>query len=202
VHVTGLTLSRHQLQYVQEEFVKKEGLDADLIYTDFFEYQPAEQFDAIVALGVIEELADYQGIVQRVARWLKPGKRVYLDFMAMTQQAGTFPAFISKYIYQGRTRRVYLPEFVEAVTNSPLEIAAIHNDRRNYYLTVSRWFERFEENKQAIREKFGERMYRLFRMYMAGNPGMLSHPSYLTTAYRVFLELPVERAMSAGSHRS
>lgn len=192
VHVTGITLSRQQLKYVQEELVEKEGLDVELIYAEFFQYQPPEQFDAIVMLGVIEELADYPGIMQRIAQWVKPGKRVYLDFMAATKDF-IFPAFISKYIYQGRTSRVYLPKFIEAVTKSPFEILAVYNDRRNYYLTVNNWFERFENNQRAIREKFGERIYRMFRLYLAGNPFMLNHPSHLTTAYRVFLELPSDR---------
>src|SRR5262245_37106726 len=85
VHVTGITLSRHQLQYVQDKIVAKERLAADLIYEDFFKFQPAERFDGIVSLGSIEELADYPGVVERIARWLKPGKRVYLDFMARTR---------------------------------------------------------------------------------------------------------------------
>jgi len=33
----------------------------------------------------------------------------------------------------------------------------------------------------------------MFRLYLAGNPVMLDHPSHLTTAYRVFLELPKDR---------
>jgi cyclopropane-fatty-acyl-phospholipid synthase len=191
VHVTGLTLSRHQLQYVQEELVEKEHLDAKLIYTNFFDYEPAEQFDAIILIGVIEELADYAGTLERIARWVKPGRRVYLDFMAATQDF-IFPAFISKYIYQGGTSRVYLPKFIEAVTRSPFEITALYNDRRNYYLTAQHWFENFERNQQAMRARYGERMYRMFRLYLAGVPVMLDHPAHLTTAYRVFLELPAD----------
>ena len=191
VHVTGLTLSRQQLHFVQDEIVKKEHLDAELIYTDFFQYQPQEPFDAIVLLGAIEELADYQGVMERLACWVKPGKRVYLDFMAATR-GFIFPAFISKYIYQGRTSRVYLPKFLKAVTRSPFEILALYNDRRNYYLTTNQWFENFERNQQAVRERFGERLYRMFRLYLAGNPVMLDHPSHLTTAYRVLLELPAD----------
>jgi cyclopropane-fatty-acyl-phospholipid synthase len=191
VQVTGLTLSRHQLQYVQEELVEKEHLDAKLIYTNFFDYEPAEQFDAITLIGVIEELADYAGTLERITRWVKPGRRVYLDFMAATQDF-IFPAFISKYIYQGGTSRVYLPKFIEAITRSPFEITALYNDRRNYYLTAQHWFENFERNQQAVRARYGERMYRMFRLYLAGVPVMLNHPAHLTTAYRVFLELPAD----------
>jgi cyclopropane-fatty-acyl-phospholipid synthase len=129
--------------------------------------------------------------MERLARWVKPGKRVYLDFMAATRDF-LFPAFISKYIYQGRTSRVYLPKFLKAVTHSPFEILALYNDRRNYYLTTNQWFENFERHQQAVRERFGERLYRMFRLYLAGNPVMLDHPSHLTTAYRVLLELPAD----------
>jgi cyclopropane-fatty-acyl-phospholipid synthase len=132
VHVTGITLSRHQLAYVQRELVEKESLPAELVYSDFFDFEPEQSFDAIAMLGVIEELADYPRVMQRIARWVKPGGRVYLDFMAATQDF-VFPAFISKYIYQGRTSRVYVPKFMDAVTRSRFELLAAHNDRRNYY---------------------------------------------------------------------
>jgi cyclopropane-fatty-acyl-phospholipid synthase len=191
VHVTGVTLSRHQLKYVQEELIAKEGLRAELVYENFFSYQPKERFDAVVMLGVTEELADYEGIMQRLGRWVKKGGRVYLDFMAATQKF-VFPAFISKYIYQGGTTRVYMPEFVEAVTKSPFELTAVYNDRRNYYLTTKKWVERYEQNREEIRARYGERVYRMFRLYLAGAAVGLDHPSHLATAYRVFLELPAD----------
>lgn len=194
VHVTGLTLSRQQLQYVQD-LVNRERLPATLHYSNFFTYEPQERFDAISMLGVIEELADYPATMQRIARWVKPGGRVYLDFMAATQDF-IFPAFISKYIYQGGTSRVYLPKFIAAVTQSPFELIAVHNDRRNYYLTTTRWYTNFERQKDVIRAQHGERLYRMFRLYLAGNPLMLNHPSHLTTAFRVFLELPTDRQRS------
>jgi cyclopropane-fatty-acyl-phospholipid synthase len=197
VHVTGLTLSRHQLAWVSENLVAKEGLPADLVYGDFFDYEPEEKFDGIVMVGVIEELADFQGVMRRIWRWLKPGKRVYIDFMAATRDF-VFPSFVSKYIYQGGTCRVYLPKFVDAATRSPFEIVGIHNDRRNYYLTAKHWYDRYEESAALVRERYGERTYRMFRMYLAGAAHMLDHPSHLTTAFRVFLELPTDHLALRG----
>jgi cyclopropane-fatty-acyl-phospholipid synthase len=191
VHVTGLTLSKHQLAHVSENLLAKERLAADLVYTDFFDYEPTEKFDAIVMVGVIEELADFAGVMERIWRWLKPGKRVYIDFMAATEDF-VFPSFVTKYIYQGITCRVYMPRFVDAVTKSPFELLAVHNDRRNYYLTAKRWYENYEANAEAIRTQYGERTYRMFRMYLAGAAHMLDHPSHLSTAFRVFLELPAD----------
>jgi len=193
VHVTGLTLSRHQLAWVKENLVDKERLDAELVYADFFDWEPPPgvRYDAIVMIGVVEELADFGEVMGRIPRWLKPGKKVYIDFMAATEDF-VFPAFVTKYIYRGGTCRVYLPKFVEAVTRSPFELVVIHNDRRNYYLTSKAWFERYEQNANAIRAAHGERTYRMFRMYLAGVPEMLDNPTHLTTAYRAVLELPVD----------
>ncbi len=193
VNVTGITLSRHQLDWVQRELINKEQLPATLHYGNFFEFEAEEKFDAVSMLGVIEELADYPRTLERVARLVKPGGRVYLDFMAATQDF-VFPAFISKYIYQGGTSRVYLPKFTEAATRSPFEIVSIDNDRRNYYLTGQHWFDNFERNRNAVREQFGEKTYRMFRLYLAGLPEMLDARTHLTTAYRVMLELPKDVA--------
>ena len=68
----------------------------------------------------------------------------------------------------------------------------IDNDRRNYHLTAQHWFDNFERNRTAIRERFGERAYRMYRLYLAGMPQMLDCETHLTTAYRVMLELPAD----------
>ena len=194
VHVTGLTLSRNQLAYVQREVVEREQLPATLLLSDFFAHRPEATYDAVVVCGALEELGDYAQVMQRLAAWLKPGGRAYLDFMAARADF-VLPAFISKHVFQGATSRVHLPRLVEAVLGSPLELRALHDDRRNYYLTSNHWYERYEQNRDAIRARHGERRFRLFRLYLAGNPVMLADPSYFAGAYRMFLELPAD-----GSH--
>jgi cyclopropane-fatty-acyl-phospholipid synthase len=66
----------------------------------------------------------------------------------------------------------------------------VHNDRRNYYLTARHWFENLERERDAVRARFGEAMYRLYRLYLGGTVNMLDHPTHFTTAYRIFLERP------------
>ena len=190
VYVKGITLSRHQMAYVNEQ-IAKDGWSADVEYMDFFKYEPQEKFDAIILNGVVEELRDFPAVMERLARWVKPGKRVYVDFMAATQHF-VFPAFVSKYVYRGAVCRVYMPRFVDAVTNSPLQMLRVDNDRRNYYLTAKHWFENFERNRELVREKFGERTYRLYRLYLGGTVNMLDHPTHFTTAYRVLLQMPTD----------
>ncbi len=84
------------------------------------------------------------------------------------------------------------PRLPLSVTKSPFELTAVYNDRHNYYLTTRKWVERFEQNRDEIRAKYGERAYRMFRLYLAGATVGLDHPSHLATAYRIFLEMPAD----------
>jgi cyclopropane fatty-acyl-phospholipid synthase-like methyltransferase len=125
----------------------------------------------------------------RLLTWTAPKPSIVHHLWNDPSPGGERTAFISQHIYQGGTSRVYMPKFTEAVTKSRFELLAVHNDRRNYYLTAKTWMERYEQNRDEIREKFGERTYRKFRLYLAGAAYTLNHPSHLATAYRVFLEL-------------
>src|SRR5207237_7751513 len=79
VRVTGITLSRRQKEYV-EKLIAGEKLSAEVRYQDFFTFRPAERFDAISMMVVIEDLSDYRKVIRMLSAWVKPGVRVYLDF--------------------------------------------------------------------------------------------------------------------------
>ncbi|MBM4244328.1 MAG: methyltransferase domain-containing protein [Deltaproteobacteria bacterium] len=199
VHVTGLTLSRQQLAFVQRAVVDAERLPVRLLLEDFFAHRPAAPYDAITVCGAIEELADYRGVMARLAAWLVPGGRAYFDFLSARADF-VLPAFVSKHVFRGGTSRVYLPRLIEAVISSPLELCSLLDDRRNYQRTSRHWYERLEERRDAIRSRHGEHAYRLFRLYLAGTEAMLADPSYFAGAYRMLLELPADGAAAAERH--
>jgi cyclopropane-fatty-acyl-phospholipid synthase len=190
VHVTGITLSKDQLAFSLGK-VEEEKLDAHLAYQDFFTYQPERRFAGISLMGVIEDLSDYPRVIARLVPWLKPGGRVYLDFAAATERVAT-SSFVTKYIWPGTFRMVYLPELVAAATHSPFEIVAIYNDRRNYHLWAKKTDERWVENRESISAAHGIEAWRLLRILSAGTAAAMDSPDHGTTAYRMFLELPAD----------
>src|SRR6185436_4271147 len=56
LRVTGLTLSRDQFEYTGE-LIRERGLNAEVLYQDFFTFQPEKRFDGISMMGVIEDLS-------------------------------------------------------------------------------------------------------------------------------------------------
>jgi cyclopropane-fatty-acyl-phospholipid synthase len=190
VRVTGLTLSRKQKQYV-EQLIVAEQLPAEVRYQDFFTYKPTERFDAISMMGVIEDLSDYRAVMRSLSGWIKPGGRVYLDFAAERRRFGTH-SFVTKYVWPGTFRMAFMPEFVEAVRESPFELMRVDNDRRNYHLWARGMYERWQRMRAVIEAEHGERLWRIFLLLYAGVAMAMDRRSHSATAYRVLLELPAD----------
>jgi cyclopropane-fatty-acyl-phospholipid synthase len=199
VHLTGLSLSRHQLDFARQRLAD-EGLEADLRYQDFFTFTPDRRYDAISLMGSIEELADYPEVMNRVDRWLNPGGLVYLDFAAVDRVFGV-ASFVTKYVWPGAFRMVHLPSFVRAVTAVEFDIVDIRNDRRNYHLWAKGGYERWMRDRDEILIHLDERSWRLMRVLCAGTAHLMSEHSTWATAYRVVLERRAAPAHGGASAR-
>lgn len=99
---------------------------------------------------------------------LKPGGRVYLDASAFREKYEK-ATFISRYIYPGDHSFFCLPEFLGAAAGTPFEVLAVHNDRHSYYLTCKAWAENLEAARDEIIHRWGESLYRRFRLYLWGS---------------------------------
>jgi cyclopropane-fatty-acyl-phospholipid synthase len=188
VKVTAITLSRDQLAFTRE-LIAKHGFDAIAQYHDFFTFEPGRRFDAISCMGVIEDLSDYPQVMKRFAELLKPGARAYLDFAAGKVPFGT-STFITKHIWPGTFRMVYMPQLMEAIDRSELQLEALYNDRRNYYLWARNGHDRWVRNREQVIAAAGLETYRLFRLLFIGTAGVMSDPANGDTAYRMVLTRP------------
>lgn len=186
IRVTGLTISDQSEKYVQEMIDRLE-LPALVINQDFLWHDTAEPYDAIVILGVMEHLPSYPDVLRRILHLLKPGGRVYLDASAFREKYDK-ATFVSRYIFPGDHSFFCLHEFLDEVAKSPLEVLAVHNDRHNYYLTCKAWAERLEAARDDIIDRWGEELYRRFRLYLWGSTFAFLNRDM--EAFRVILERP------------
>jgi cyclopropane-fatty-acyl-phospholipid synthase len=185
VAATGISLSRHQLGFARDK-LEAEGLQGTLLYQDFFTYEPSSRFDAISLMGSIEDLADYGKVLRRLRDWLEPGGRIYMDFASVDRRFGV-ASFVTKYVWPGAFRMVYLPAFTRALAKHHFDIVEMHNDRRNYYLWVRGGYPRWMRRKQEVVDFAGERTWRMMRILMASTAHLMSERSVRATAYRVVL---------------
>ncbi len=188
MRVTGITLSRDQHAYTTQ-LIRDRNLNAEALYQDFFTFQPGHRFDGISMMGVIEDLSDYPWVLRRLGELIKPGGRVYLDFAAGKVPVAT-STFITKYVWPGSFRMVYMPELMAAADAARIHVAGVYDDRRNYHLWARNGHTRWEENREAVVRESSEETWRLFKLLFAGTAGVMNDPSHGVTAYRMVLELP------------
>lgn len=188
IQVTGLTISNQSEAFVKD-LIHQHQLPAQVRYEDFLKHRSAEPYDAIVILGVMEHLPDYRAVLRQFQRLLKPGGRVYLDASAFREKY-VKPTFVSRYIYPGDHSYFCLHDFLTAVAKTQLDVLAVHNDRHSYFLTCKAWAENLEATRDEIIRRWGDKLYRLFRLYLwASAHAFLSRG---LDAYRVLLERPLE----------
>jgi cyclopropane-fatty-acyl-phospholipid synthase len=186
IEVTSLTISLQSEAYLKD-LIQRQQLSCKVLNQNFMEYSSDEPYDAIVILGVMEHLPDYAAVLRQFQRLLKPGARVYLDASAFREKYSK-PTYISRYIFPGDHSYFCLHAFLTALAKTPLELLAVHNDRHSYYLTCKAWAENLESARDEIIPRWGDMLYRRFRLYLWGSA--YAFLSRGMDAYRVVLVRP------------
>jgi cyclopropane-fatty-acyl-phospholipid synthase len=166
IKCSGLTISRESADYLSRRATEL-GYDWEIIFSDLLQYETDRKYDAIVIMGVIEHLPQYQLVLEKFASLVKPDGHIFLDGSACTKKY-ELSSYMVKYIYGGNHSFLVLHEFLGKLAKTPLEVLEIFNDRYSYYLTFLQWARNFESRKGFVIERFGDFHYRRFRLYLWG----------------------------------
>lgn len=188
--VTSLTISKESESYCNE-LIRREALPCEVVREHFLEYKTNQPFDAIVNLGVTEHLPDYAASLAQYQKLVKPGGRIYLDACA-SRNKFPFSAFILKYIWPGNATPLHLASYLEALSETPLELCNIENDRLSYLRTARCWAENLDRQSSLVTERWGPTIYRRFRLYLWGCVQCFATDT--VTAYRWLLQAPTGQA--------
>jgi cyclopropane-fatty-acyl-phospholipid synthase len=185
VEVTGITLSRDQLDFARAR-LDEDGLSGTVRYADFFTFAPGRRFDAVSMMGVLEDLSDYGKAMQHLSGLVAPRGRVYCDFASSRDRVG-IASTVTKHIWPGPFRMVYMPEFTKALAAQGFEMVSLANDRHNYHLWTTKVHERWVARHDEVLEVVDEATWRLHRLLQAGTAHAMGPTTSDDTAYRVVL---------------
>lgn len=194
VKCTGITISPASIDYLKSQ-AKARGHDWEVINVDLLEYRTDRKYDAIVIMGVIEHLPDYEKVLDKFLTLVKPGGKIFLDGSADTKKYDQ-ASFIVKYIYSGNHSYMVLHDFLKALAQTPLEILELFNDRDSYFHTSLQWARNFDRNRDAVIARFGEFNYRRFRLYLWGTAYQFL--SRGLSCYRMIIHYPGAPPSSGG----
>ncbi len=186
VRFTGITNSEVSQSYLRGKLANF-GDNFNIELSDFYEYEPEEPFDAIVIMGVIEHLPNYERVLKKFSRLIKPGGRIFLDGSAAKKKY-ELSTFMVRHIYPGNHSFLVLDDFLNKLAKTDLEVKEIHSDRWSYFLTFRQWARNLDANAAYVRSTFGEFEFRKFRLYLWGATNEFLQRSL--DCYRMILEKP------------
>jgi cyclopropane-fatty-acyl-phospholipid synthase len=188
INCTGITNSQRSAEYLKRHGAQL-GYGWEVIHGDFLRYDSDIKYDAIVIMGVIEHLPQYKLVLDKFVSLLKPGRFIYVDASANTKKY-EMASYIVKHIFGGNHSFLVLHDLLAKMTQTPLRVQEIFNDRVSYYLTFQQWARNLDAHRESVIERFGEFNYRRFRLYLwAAAYEFLSRS---LECYRMIIEYPME----------
>jgi cyclopropane-fatty-acyl-phospholipid synthase len=165
--VTGVTLSVEQHR-VSQDRARAAGLDAKVRF-DLRDYREIQgSFDRIVSVGMFEHVGkgNYPEFFHKLRDLLADDGVCVLHTIGRSNEPGPVNPFMRKYIFPGGDLPC-LSEVLPVVEQSGLLITDIEILRLHYAETLRHWRQRFQANRDRIRELYDERFCRMWEIYLA-----------------------------------
>ncbi|MDY6826157.1 MAG: cyclopropane-fatty-acyl-phospholipid synthase family protein [Bacillota bacterium] len=170
VKALGITLREEEEEKTRKR-IEHEGLEeqVEVRLADYRDLAVENQtFDKIVSVGMFkyvgkENIPTYFRCLQKM---LKPQGLSLLHTITRSLESPT-ATWLEKYIYP----RGYIPSLREIIWLLPefsFHLVDAESLRMHYALTTTRWAENFERVVDKVREKYGERFVRMWRLYLLG----------------------------------
>jgi cyclopropane-fatty-acyl-phospholipid synthase len=167
--VTGVTISREQLAFVQQRLAAA-GVE-HLVDARLQDYRDIADgpYDAVSAIEMGEHVgaANYPAFLAGLHGLLRDGGRLLVQQMSHGPDHPGGGPFIESYIAPDMHMRP-LPELLSLVADAGFEIRDVHALREHYVRTVTAWLAEFERRWDEVVELVGMEQARVWRLYLVG----------------------------------
>lgn len=169
VNAVGITLSEEQYRATLERIAAL-GL-GDKVTVKLVNYldldEQSNRFDKIVSVGMFEHVGkdNIPKYFDKVRRLLAPRGLSLLHTITSTGEAVFGNNWMKNYIFPGG----YVPTLREVVWQLPdhgFQLLHTESLRRHYAMTLDRWYANFARQADTVREKFGDRFFRMWELYL------------------------------------
>jgi cyclopropane-fatty-acyl-phospholipid synthase len=166
VEVVGITVSKQQID-LGRELCK--GLPVEFRLIDYRDVN--EKFDRIVSVGMIEHVGykNYRTYFEIAARNLNDDGLFLLHTIGSIISTKSTDAWTHKYIFPNGMLPS-LAQLAKAVEGL-FVIEDVHNFGADYDKTLMAWYNNFKTNWYKIKDKYGERFYRMWEYFLLSSAG-------------------------------
>lgn len=157
----GVTISKEQVAYIHERYA---GLP---VRAELKDYRDVEgEFDHVASMGMFEHVGpkNYRAYFETAHRVLKEDGFFLLHTIGGNRSVNQIDPWLDKYIFPNGA----LPSVAQIgrAIEGLFVVEDWHNFGADYDKTLMAWFEKFDSNWHKLREKYGERFYRMWKYYL------------------------------------
>lgn len=166
VKVVGVTVSKEQII-----FAKKlcQGLPVEFRLQDYRKLN--EKFDHIVSIGMFEHVGskNYKTFMKIAKKCLKENGLFLLHTIGSLKTTNSTDPWINKYIFPNGMLPS-LKRITSSVENLFI-VEDVHNFGSDYDKTLIAWQNNFDANWSKLKNKYGEKFYRMWNYYLLSCAG-------------------------------
>lgn len=166
VEVVGITVSKEQQALARERCA---GLPVTIELMDYRDVQGS--FDKVASVGMFEHVGpkNYPVYFDTAARVMHDDGLFLLHTIGVDRTSSTTDPWMDRYIFPNSK----LPSVLQlaAVLEGRFTIEDWHEFGRDYDRTLLAWWARFNQAWSALRPKYGDRFYRMWKYYLLSCAG-------------------------------
>ena len=155
--ITGISNSRTQRQFILDQAAKKNLKNVDIITANMVSFDTSEKFDRIVSVEMFEHMRNYERLLERISKWMKPDALLFVHVFSHSRFAYPFAVkdgtdWMAEYFFTGGLMPSddLLLHFQKHVTSiDHWLMSGVH-----YEKTGRAWLELLDGNKQEILTEF------------------------------------------------
>jgi len=196
VNTTGITIAQAGAEWATRQ-IKEYGVeDRAKIWTmDYRDIPRDKKYNKIKCL----EMAEHVGIkyfkkfMKQCYDLLEDDGLFYLQIAGLRERSSllqkknredlVWGLFMNEYIFSGADASMPLNWDLQRIENVGFEVHSVENIGNHYSITINRWYDNWISNKEKVLEKYGERIFRIYEIFLAWSVIIARQGS--STAYQI-----------------
>lgn len=196
VDATGVTIAEAGAEWGRQQIRDYGVEDRARIWTmDYREIPRDKKYNKITCL----EMAEHVGIkyfkkfMKQCYDMLEDDGLFYLQIAGLRERDSLFRGpnqedlvwglFMNEYIFSGADASMPLNWDLKRIEKVGFEVHSVENIGNHYSITIDRWYENWLSNRDKVLDKYGERIFRIYEVFLAWSVLIGRHGG--STAYQI-----------------
>ena len=204
VNTTGVTIAQAGAEWATRQIQEYGVEDRAKIWTmDYRDIPTDKKYSKITCL----EMAEHVGIkyfkkfMKQCYDMLEDDGLFYLQIAGLRERTSLFQKenredlvwglFMNKFIFSGADASMPLNWDLQRIEKVGFEVHSVENIGNHYSTTINRWYDNWLSNKEKVLEKYGERIFRIYEIFLAWSVIIGRHGG--STAYQIVCHKNIDK---------